>query len=80
MRKEKEERIGRRGCGRESRESTKHRDKNNQGTKVHFKNNCLFSLTILSFIEIERRGFTAGRCIATVISALVDRLTQLAVL
>ena len=79
-RKEKKDRTGRRGCGRESLESTEHRDKNNQGTKFHFKNNYLFSLTFLCFIEIERRGFMVGRCVATVISALVDRLTRLGVL
>ena len=52
-RKEKEDRTRRRGCGRESWERTEHRSKSIQGTKFHFKNNFLYSLTDIFFIEIE---------------------------
>ena len=61
----------------ETWESTEHRCFP-EGEQIHFiSTNCLLSLTILRFIEIERRGVMAGRYVATVISALVDWLTRL---
>ena len=65
--KRKEDRkFGVRGCGRGTG-NHKNTDVSKR-RKISFQyNNCLIHLTILRFIEIERRGVTARRRIATAI-------------